>query len=208
MPWVLLAAIAGFAAGAVVQALPFTAFAAASADGHGAKVDPAAKAPVAEVMHCPLAFEGTHLLKEMPEVVQGCLPLLQAGRRRPRPVSPLRRHRPRRPFDRGRILGFRRHFPQYALRRSKSTGTTTSMRSTPACSRASSRPVRRKRRRWRRCGLFTARSFTLGRRARRTRVALPGCSGPSRVRSLSSSHAQIRRHRPIRLLASAWAFVY
>ncbi len=68
--WILLAAIAGFAAGAVATSLPFTALAAASAEGHGAKVDPAAKAPVAEVMHCPLAFEGTHLLKEMPEVAQ------------------------------------------------------------------------------------------------------------------------------------------
>jgi hypothetical protein len=66
--WILLAAMAGFMAGAVVQSLPFTARAAAGADGHVAKVDPAAKAPVAEVMHCPLAFEGIHLLKEMPEV--------------------------------------------------------------------------------------------------------------------------------------------
>ena len=28
------------------------------------------KAPIAEVMHCPLAFEGTHLLKEFPKVAQ------------------------------------------------------------------------------------------------------------------------------------------
>jgi hypothetical protein len=68
--WVLLATMASFAAGAVVQSLPFTTLAAASADGHTVRVDKAAKAPVAEVMHCPLAFEGTHLLKEMPEVAQ------------------------------------------------------------------------------------------------------------------------------------------
>ena len=29
-----------------------------------------AKAPVAEVLHCRLVFEGTHLIKEMPEVAQ------------------------------------------------------------------------------------------------------------------------------------------
>jgi hypothetical protein len=69
-PWVVLAAIAGFVAGSVVQHVPFVALATARADGHGAQADPAAKAPLAEVMHCPLAFEGTHLLKEMPEVAQ------------------------------------------------------------------------------------------------------------------------------------------
>ena len=29
-----------------------------------------AKAPIAEIMHCPLAFAGVHLLKELPEVSQ------------------------------------------------------------------------------------------------------------------------------------------
>ena len=38
------------------------------ADGH-AKADPSVKAPIAEALHCPLAFEGTHLLKEL-EIAQ------------------------------------------------------------------------------------------------------------------------------------------
>ncbi len=32
--------------------------------------NPSVKAPVAEVMHCPLAFEGVHLLKDLPQVSQ------------------------------------------------------------------------------------------------------------------------------------------
>jgi hypothetical protein len=68
-PWVILAALVGFAAGALMQHLPFSFLPSARADGH-AKADPSAKAPVAEVMHCPLAFEGTHLLKDFPEVSQ------------------------------------------------------------------------------------------------------------------------------------------
>ena len=68
-PWVIVAALAGFAAGTMVQHLPFPALPAARADGHG-KSDPSVKAPIAEVLHCPLAFEGTHLLKEFPEVSQ------------------------------------------------------------------------------------------------------------------------------------------
>jgi hypothetical protein len=69
-PWVVLVAFASFAAGATVQFLPMSALPAARADGHAAKADPGIKAPVAEVLHCPLAFEGTHLLKDMPEVAQ------------------------------------------------------------------------------------------------------------------------------------------
>jgi hypothetical protein len=68
-PWVALATVAGFAAGALVQHLPLPLLTAAHADGHG-KPDPSVKAPIAEVLHCPLAFEGTHLLKEFPEVAQ------------------------------------------------------------------------------------------------------------------------------------------
>ena len=64
-----LAALAGFAAGALVQNLPFIPSASAGADGH-VRADASIKAPVAEVLHCPLAFEGTHLLKELPEVAQ------------------------------------------------------------------------------------------------------------------------------------------
>ena len=67
---IILAALAGFTAGAIVHGRPFSVLPAACADGHG-KSDPSSvKAPVAEVMHCPLAFEGTHRLKELPEVAQ------------------------------------------------------------------------------------------------------------------------------------------
>jgi hypothetical protein len=68
-PWFIVAIVAGFAAGSLVQYLPFSVLPAARADGH-AQANPSVKAPVAEVMHCPLAFEGTHLLKEFPEVAQ------------------------------------------------------------------------------------------------------------------------------------------
>ena len=67
---IVLAAITGFAAGLLAQHVPFSAVALArAADGHNQAV-PSVKAPIAEVMHCPLAFEGTHLLKDMPEVAQ------------------------------------------------------------------------------------------------------------------------------------------
>ena len=66
---VIVIALAGFAAGALVQYLPFPLLPVARADGH-AKADPSMKATVAEVLHCPLAFEGTHLLKELPEFAQ------------------------------------------------------------------------------------------------------------------------------------------
>ena len=39
---------------------------AAGADGHAAAAT-GPKAPIQEVLHCPLAFAGVHLLKEMPE---------------------------------------------------------------------------------------------------------------------------------------------
>jgi Protein of unknown function (DUF1264) len=64
-----LAVLAGFAAGTLVQNHSFPMLTTARADDH-AKVDPAVKAPIAEILHCPLAFEGTHLLKDMPEVAQ------------------------------------------------------------------------------------------------------------------------------------------
>jgi Protein of unknown function (DUF1264) len=69
-PWILLVALAGFALGAMVQHVPIPLLRAARADGHGKAEPPSVKAPIAEVMHCPLAFEGTHLLKDMPEVAQ------------------------------------------------------------------------------------------------------------------------------------------
>jgi hypothetical protein len=65
-----ISVVAGFVAGAFFSGGPVWLLARARADGHAAKADRAAKAPVAEVMHCPLAFEGVHLLKEMPEVAQ------------------------------------------------------------------------------------------------------------------------------------------
>jgi hypothetical protein len=68
--WMILVGLAGFVAGSVVQNLPFGWLPAARGDGHTKAEPPSVKAPVAEVMHCPLAFEGTHLLKEMPEVAQ------------------------------------------------------------------------------------------------------------------------------------------
>ena len=67
---IVLAALAGFASGLLVQYVPFSAVALArAADGHN-QAAPSAKAPIAEIMHCPLAFEGIHLLKDMPEVAQ------------------------------------------------------------------------------------------------------------------------------------------
>ena len=45
------------------------------AGGH--RPDAGVKAPIAEVIHCPLAFAGVHLLKELPERSAGRLPLLQ-----------------------------------------------------------------------------------------------------------------------------------
>jgi hypothetical protein len=65
--WIALSA---FAAGILVQNLRVAA--PAQAQGHAAPnpaID-AIKAPIAEVLHCPLAFQGTHLLKDMPEVAQ------------------------------------------------------------------------------------------------------------------------------------------
>jgi hypothetical protein len=62
------AASAGFLAGST---FPARLLPEARADEHPAKADTTdVKAPVAEVLHCPLAFAGVHLLKEMPEVSQ------------------------------------------------------------------------------------------------------------------------------------------
>ena len=134
-PWIILAALAGFAAGAMVQNLPFSVLAAARADGHG-KADPSVKAPIAEVLHCPLAFEGTHLLKEFPEVAQVayhyCKPmgddlvaqcLLYDG------TGPDARLIGVEYLVNAEVFGRCR-------RRRKPTGMTTSTRSTRGCSRA------------------------------------------------------------------------
>jgi Protein of unknown function (DUF1264) len=69
-PWIALAAVVGFAGGTLVQHAPFSMVATARADGHGKADLSSVKSPIAEVMHCPLAFEGTHLLKEFPQVAQ------------------------------------------------------------------------------------------------------------------------------------------
>lgn len=62
----LLAALAGVAVGAaaVLSVRPLSAQHKPAA----ATADAGVKAPLAEVMHCPLAFAGVHLLKELPEV--------------------------------------------------------------------------------------------------------------------------------------------
>ena len=46
---------------------PGTARADAGAQGHAAAPPIGVKAPIQEVLHCPLAFAGVHLLKDMPE---------------------------------------------------------------------------------------------------------------------------------------------
>jgi hypothetical protein len=76
--WVVLLACAGSAAagailGALATARSAAALAQARADLHAAAaLAPAAgvKAPLQEVIHCPLAFAGVHLLKDLPERAQ------------------------------------------------------------------------------------------------------------------------------------------
>ena len=64
---ILLASLAGALAGAIATKGPFPAFAQHDAQRPG----PAGvKAPVAEVMHCPLAFAGVHLQKDKPANAQ------------------------------------------------------------------------------------------------------------------------------------------
>ena len=62
----LLACAASAVLGAVLSSGLRPAAAQAGADGH-ASPSPGAKAPIQEVLHCPLAFAGVHLLKDMPE---------------------------------------------------------------------------------------------------------------------------------------------
>ena len=63
----LLACLACAVLGAVVGSGLRPAAARSGVDGHGAAVPAGAKAPIQEILHCPLAFAGVHLLKEMPE---------------------------------------------------------------------------------------------------------------------------------------------
>lgn len=63
-----LALAAAYIAGSTRLATPVRVHA---DDGPGHASSPASvKAPIAEVLHCPLSFAGVHLLKEMPEVSQ------------------------------------------------------------------------------------------------------------------------------------------
>ena len=62
----LLACAASAALGAVFSSGLRPAAAQAGANGH-AVASAGAKAPIQEVLHCPLAFAGVHLLKDMPE---------------------------------------------------------------------------------------------------------------------------------------------
>jgi hypothetical protein len=63
---VLLACAASAIFGAVLGSGLRTPAARAQATGHAA-TPAGVKAPIQEVLHCPLAFSGVHLLKEMPE---------------------------------------------------------------------------------------------------------------------------------------------
>ncbi len=63
----VLGCLVGVAAGGVLSFASRPS--AAWADGHGAPAG-GPKAPIQEVLHCPLAFAGVHLLKDLPEVSQ------------------------------------------------------------------------------------------------------------------------------------------
>ena len=66
---VLLACLAGVTVGASLTTV--TRSTPARADGpKPAPMPMDAKAPIAEVLHCPLAFAGVHLLKDLPEYPQ------------------------------------------------------------------------------------------------------------------------------------------
>jgi hypothetical protein len=67
---IVLACAASAAAGALLGAgglRPSPARAAPEAQPHAGAAPVGVKAPIQEVLHCPLAFSGVHLLKEMPE---------------------------------------------------------------------------------------------------------------------------------------------
>src|SRR5690349_5555829 len=71
--WLALTALGGFVGGILLQSGLFPTLPRVQANGpepNHARVDPAVKAPVAGVLHCPLAFAGVHLLKEFPELAQ------------------------------------------------------------------------------------------------------------------------------------------
>jgi hypothetical protein len=60
----IMACVVGIVIGSIWTSFAHTS--AARADGHAAAA-PSVKAPLEEVLHCPLAFAGVHLLKEIPE---------------------------------------------------------------------------------------------------------------------------------------------
>ena len=66
---IALALLAGLAAGTFRQSMAGLLRADDRTPAH-ASPGAVVKAPVAEVLHCPLAFAGVHLLKDMPEVSQ------------------------------------------------------------------------------------------------------------------------------------------
>ncbi len=184
----LLACAASAMLGAVVGSglRPAAARAGAQTGGHAA-APAGSQGPDPGGPALPSGLRGRPPAQGHARVVAGRLPLLQAGQRRPQPVRPLRRHRPRCPADRDRVPGQRRHLPEDAGRGAASTGTTTSTRWTPGCSRASRRPARTRRRRWRSSGRSGARCTTRGPRAGTIPAARRGCTGRSPARRPSSS---------------------
>ncbi len=71
---VLFAGVFGLIAGVLLSSGPKTAEARVQSqkDSHDAKKQGprSLKAPIEEVLHCPLAFKGVHLLKDLPEFAQ------------------------------------------------------------------------------------------------------------------------------------------
>lgn len=66
---IVVAALAGIAAG-MLASNGATSGAARADDpkpGHGPQPPAGVKAPIQEILHCPLAFAGVHLLKDLPE---------------------------------------------------------------------------------------------------------------------------------------------
>lgn len=65
---VILACVAGLAAGSLltIASRPRTAHAQEAQPTHG-QMPAGLKAPIEEILHCPLAFAGVHLLKDLPE---------------------------------------------------------------------------------------------------------------------------------------------
>jgi hypothetical protein len=65
---VVVACAVGFAAGALLTA--GSGLTLATAQAIHDRAAPGAKAPIQEVLHCPLSFSGVHLLKDLPEHAQ------------------------------------------------------------------------------------------------------------------------------------------